>query len=176
MKCFISTKTGEVYYRTVLFRSQARAEAFCRCLTANARFQAASVAQSNQGSGWFVQYQPSSASRRADLYYQQYRQRELKAKTESPCYTFDLCTTHPANPFYRCLSVSGEVYDVTEKTCSCPDWQHRGRKSGLPCKHIQAYHTAVATQGIESLFTVRLANLPPVKVVSYGPSARTYAA
>ena len=175
MKCFISTRDGECYYRTKLLRSQRRAAAFCRMIAANPRrFQKADVVPSNQADGWFVQYQPSSAARRADLYYQQYRQRELKAKTEGPCYTFDLCTTHPANPFYRCLSVSGEVYEVTEKTCTCRDWQFRGKKSGLPCKHIQAYHAAVAMQEIVALFTVRLS--ARLAAVSAAPPPCAYAA
>jgi len=158
MKCstFLSTRDGHCYYRTTMFRSLPRARAFARCLQANPRFRAVSVKEATSGTGWHVIYQPSSQARYAELYYQQYRQRELKgAQTEGRCYRFEL-VTRGTDAYYLCQSVSKEVYDVTECSCSCPDWTYRGQKSGIPCKHIFAYHRAVAIQEIEALTSVRI--------------------
>lgn len=34
---------------------------------------------------------------------------------------------------------SGE-YWVSDIACSCPDWQYRGARSGIACKHMVAWH------------------------------------
>lgn len=156
MSAFINTKDGNCYFRTKLFRSEARADAFCKMVSANSRFTNASVIQSNRTEdGWFVQYQPANPARYADLYYSQYRQRELKGKGEGRCYEWDL-QQRDGRVWYLCLSTSGETYEVTECSCTCPDWQFRGRKSGLPCKHQHAYAVAVATNELAAIAEVKM--------------------
>jgi predicted nucleic acid-binding Zn finger protein len=156
MHAFINTRDGNCYVRTKLFRSFRRAASFCKCLTANRRFARASVIQSNQTeNGWFVQYQPSNPARYADLYYAQYRQRELKGKGEGRCYEWDL-QQRDGRVWYLCASTTGETYEVTECSCSCHDWLFRGRKSGLPCKHQHAYAVAVAVGEILAIAEVKL--------------------
>jgi hypothetical protein len=135
--------------------SRKRADSFCRCLTANKRFRSVSVLRSTHGQGFVVQFQPASPSRAADLYHSQYRQRELKGQAEQPGYAWSL-QVNGRHAWYLCQSLGGEVYEVTENTCTCPDWQFRGRRSGLPCKHIHAYARAVAGHEIRQLTLVRL--------------------
>src|ERR1700678_476628 len=110
MTAFINTRDGNVYHGTQLFRSLGRANAFCRMVSANRCFQNASVSESHRtDNAWYVQYHPSNPARYADLYYAQYRQRELKGKTEGRCYEFDLHSdTHNRSLFYLCKSTSGE--------------------------------------------------------------------
>lgn len=164
MRAFISTKDGNCYYRTRLL-TLARAHSFCACLQANRRFKCVSVVESTHTAEmYFVQYQPSNQSRYADLYFEQYRQRELKGQTEGRCYDFHLHEVG-GNLFYLCASTSGETYEVTPESCSCPDYQYRGKKSGIPCKHIQAYHKQVAIGEIKSLSLLRIERAQVLRAV-----------
>jgi predicted nucleic acid-binding Zn finger protein len=36
-------------------------------------------------------------------------------------------------------ATSGSVYEVSETTCTCKDFEHRCQGTGMACKHITAY-------------------------------------
>lgn len=131
------TEGGQVVYRTRLLRDEALALRFARCLTANGRFDAVEVVASARakGEGWFVQFHPASERASAALLSHQREARERRAQAEGDQYKFfhDAVTGET-----WCWSASGNVYQTDESACSCPDFQHRGSKAGVPCKHMLA--------------------------------------
>jgi predicted nucleic acid-binding Zn finger protein len=157
MASFLSTTDGECYYRTRPI-SRSRAFSFAKCLDANRRFTRVSVVRAISGSGWHVIYQPASQKARHRLYLVQYRARELRAAAEGAAYRFSLAVD-AGFPVYRCRSASGRVYEVTQASCSCPDFQKRGQRSGVPCKHLHAYRSAVAGGALVALTRHRLAQV-----------------
>src|SRR5689334_8387640 len=98
MRTLIYPNDGAVYYRTRLL-APPKAHAFCACLRANRRFRAVSVVDSRSEGKAYVQYQPSSQARSADMYAAEYLKREAKGKTEGRCYEFHLHTVQ-GRPFY----------------------------------------------------------------------------
>jgi hypothetical protein len=42
----------------------------------------------------------------------------------------------------RVTSLSGNTYEVTDSSCTCPQFIHRLRQSGGACRHIEAYRLA----------------------------------
>lgn len=136
MGCYLSSCDGQVYYRTRSL-SRPRAFSFAKCVDANSRFTNVSVVQATSGAGWHVVYQPASQMARHRLYLVEYRARELRAAVEGADYRFSFSGA-AGRPAYRCLSKSGATYHVTPCSCSCPDFQKRGIRSGIPCKHRQA--------------------------------------
>ena len=90
-----------------------------------------------KGEGWFVQFHPVSERTSAALRDRQCQARERRAQAEGDQYKFfhDAATGET-----RCWSASGNVYQTDESACSCPDFQHRGSKAGVRCKHMLALH------------------------------------
>lgn len=49
-------------------------------------------------------------------------------------------------------SASGRVYEVTEDSCTCPDWIYRRQLTGERCRHQDAVHRAARSRGLEEIF------------------------
>lgn len=126
------------YYRTKLM-DQARAEQFAKCLAANACFTQVNVVESPRSAGkFFVAYLPTSEDRQAELVQHQIEGRAQRAAQEGCDYVF--CKDEArGRTFHYCFNPkSGEVYETTRCSCSCPDFTFRGSKLGIPCKHMLA--------------------------------------
>ena len=129
----------------------ARAASFARCLQANPNFGAVTIEESARAKGearWFVAYVPTNPERIASVLADQQDKRQAKASTEGACYEF---VADESGRFFWCLSTSGEVYEVTRHSCSCPDFEHRCRHAGLACKHMLAHRTAALVGEFEKV-------------------------
>jgi hypothetical protein len=129
-----------VGFRTKLLPLE-RAESFARCLRGNERFADVQVQESPRSPGkWFVAFTPSDEGRRQYWLEQAQTERQARSDFEGLHYTYLI---DPSGSFYWCFSVSGELYDVTPHSCSCPDFQFRCSGHGIYCKHILALYRAV---------------------------------
>jgi predicted nucleic acid-binding Zn finger protein len=132
-------------YRTKLLDLE-QAARFARCLGANPLFSAVAVEESPRSAGrFFVSFVPTNPERRQAMVAREQDKRHEKAVTEGQRYLFCL-DKDGGRPFFWCLSTSGEVYEVTPETCSCPDHQFRCAPNGLKCKHRLALIEGHGTQ------------------------------
>ena len=136
------TQTGQVSYRTKLMELE-RAASFAKALGANDRFKGVTIetsARAKSAARYFVQFSPTNTDR-----YQEMLDREQDARALRACegsFTF-LADKDAGRAFYWCHShQSGEVYQTTEQTCSCPDATFRCAPNGLLCKHSLAIRNA----------------------------------
>jgi predicted nucleic acid-binding Zn finger protein len=132
-------------YRTKLL-SATQAQRFAACLQANSSFSAVAVEESPRAKSadrkHFVSYVPANAARRAEMIEREQDARVVRGFTEGSDYVFCLDDSHR---FFWCLSTSGEVYEVTSASCSCPDHTFRCKPNGLKCKHQIALREGVGT-------------------------------
>lgn len=131
-------QAGRVVYRTKLM-TETRAAAFAACLTANgARFESVEVVRSERAKGdadHFVTFLPVSETRQYGMVVSQLEARAERAQAEGAAYLF-LADKDAGRAFFHCFNpVSSEIYEVSETSCSCPDWTYRASKIGVPCKH-----------------------------------------
>ncbi len=136
-----TTAAGPLMRRTAPL-SQARAEAFARCLAANKRFDArASVHETKAGSGrYYVAFLPAApASQQAIL--AAYQQEQIdRAIDEMDGYSYEpipagvLVTTLPNRNGVR------DTYHVQPDLlhCTCPHFEYRLKEAGVLCKHLVA--------------------------------------
>jgi hypothetical protein len=130
----VTLSSQGAHYRTKLMERQ-RAEQFAKCLEANPLFTSVTVEESRRSPGrYLVSFQPANAERRVDMLVREQRSREARARAEGAGYVFCL-DTDAGRPFFWCVSTSGEVYETTVESCSCPDHHYRLRGTGLSCKH-----------------------------------------
>lgn len=158
------TGAGEVVYRTRLMPYE-RAQAFALCLRRNgARFANVDLVHSDRATGsasWFVTSQPVNEDRRVGLVDSVQAQRADRADKEGRHYVFAADPDARA-PFYWCLNpLTGETYEVTGHSCTCPDWEYRCRRAALRCKHILALTWRLQAGEIPAPMPVRLA--PPIE-------------
>lgn len=135
-----------VTYRTKLL-SEKQASAFAAALRANSRFAMVSVERSSRARGekaFIVRFEPSNAARKEALVNNAQDQRTERALTQS--FTFCRDTDHD---FCHCLSHSGEVYETTLNSCSCPDETYRCSGVGLACKHRIALALAIRAGDVQ---------------------------
>lgn len=129
-------------YRTKLMERD-RAQRFAACLRANPTFGNAAVCLSDRAQSerrFFVSYHPANPERIQDILDRKEGERAERAAAEGQSYTFVLDDSHR---FLWCLSASGEVYEVTERTCTCPDFVYRANPAGISCKHCLALQAGV---------------------------------
>lgn len=119
-------------HRTKLMDA-ARAGRFAQCLAANSRFTNVQTVQSRSEGKFFVTYQPSSDHRYQELAKAERDARLARATDHAAEY--EVVQEPEARFFYVLNVVSGEVYETTARSCSCPDWTYRGSRTGIPCKH-----------------------------------------
>jgi len=127
---------------------------WARCLTANSRFTSVEIQTSRRAKSahvrYFVTYLPSSASRQTAMLDRQQDARNRRADEQE--FTFCHDGDHD---FYHCLShTSGETYDVTLNSCSCPDHQFHCAANGLACKHRLALASALRRGEVGEFETV----------------------
>jgi len=116
---------------------------FAKCLMANSRFTDITIENSPRAKGdraWFVRFAPSNPDRLQDLLDHHQDARARRACEQA----FTFCLDKDAGrPFFWCHShQSGEVYEVTEHSCNCPDAEFRLKGTGLLCKHSLALRNA----------------------------------
>lgn len=121
-------------FRTILLDIE-QAGRWARCLAANARFTNVEIQISRRAKSadvrYFVTWQPASPARQAAMMDRQQNLRARRADEEQ--FTFCHDGDHD---FYHCLSHgSGETYETTLHSCSCPDHSFRCAPNGLACKH-----------------------------------------
>jgi predicted nucleic acid-binding Zn finger protein len=138
-------------HRGIRFRTRclphAQAERFAACLAANERFRDVEVVESARAKGerrHFVEFLPANPERLAAMLSRQQDARQQRADTEGRDYVFAL-DKNAGRVFAHCFNPSsGQVYETTEHTCSCPDWEWRCSSLGLSCKHQLALAAALA--------------------------------
>ena len=130
---------GTVVYRTKLM-DFARATAFARCIEANANFQDVVLEQSTRAKTeqYLVTFRPASRARQCDMLDREQDARTDRAHTEGGDYVF---WQDPDRGYlYWCYNpISGETYEVTIGSCSCPDYHYRCERAGIQCKHMAAW-------------------------------------
>jgi hypothetical protein len=133
------TPTGTICYRSKCLPLSIAAS-FAKCVQANAtRFCDVEIQKSDKSRSekFFVTFRPVNPTRQADLYEAQYNARAERAQQEGSEYIFWKDTDNPGTDW--CFNpVSGETYQVSTFSCSCPDYLFRCEKAGLLCKHQQA--------------------------------------
>lgn len=109
------------------------ASRFARCLAGNAQFTGVEIVEAPRSPGkYVVRYLPANPERAQAIRDREQDSRAARAASEGDGYTFCL---DESRRFFWCLSVSGEVYEVSERSCSCPDHQFRCGPNGMRCKH-----------------------------------------
>jgi hypothetical protein len=134
----IITKSGAVAYRTKLFRDDAQAARFARCLNANSRFRDVAIVENvRAGSGSYITFRPVNEERQKDLYMNQHTARLIRGYEQMANYLF-VQDSDQVGLWWCYNLVNEEVYQVTAFDCTCPDYQFRCRRAGLQCKHQHA--------------------------------------
>lgn len=164
---------GNPVYRTQLLTKDA-AERFSRCLLANPRYLKAEVEESGKAIGlkrFFVCSIPARKERRDAMTNALQDSRIRRAEIEGPDYRWHQDDYSSRHGFVYCESISGEVYEVTHRNCSCPDWEFRCRKARIQCKHQIAYAQWMADEG--AALAARQAEIEAAaEAAGYLPSVR----
>ena len=132
------TTDGAICYRSKTMTVE-RAAAFARCLAANAeRFTSVEIVLARtKETAYFVQFRPVNPERQGDIYEQQWNVRAERAQQEGAEYIF-WRDADKAGVTWCFNPQSGETYEVTPFSCTCPDYHYRCEKAGLHCKHQHA--------------------------------------
>ena len=129
-----------ITYRTKLMTKE-QADRFARCLSGNRAFTQVQVTEPPRSPGkFFVSFLPASEQRQAAMKAREQDKREALAGSEGRDYLFVL---DDSRRFFWCQSTSGEVYETTERGCSCPDFHYRCQRAGVRCKHQLALAQAL---------------------------------
>lgn len=132
---------GMLQYRTKLLPLE-RAARFAKCLLANNRCTGVEIQTSKRAtsdSRYYVTWLPANPARVEAMLDRQQAARIQRADTQA--FTFCRDTEHD---FHHCHShASGEVYEVTLQSCTCPDFERRCAPHGIVCKHVLALASAV---------------------------------
>ena len=132
---------GAAKYRTRLM-TETHAESFAAALRANAQWDGVMVCESPRAKGerrHYVVYHPASAEAREAILARQEASRAARAEAELDEY---LIVPADGETFFWVASGSGNVYEVTDFSCTCPDHEHRCRAAGIRCKHQVALEAA----------------------------------
>ena len=129
-------------YRTKLL-TEAHAQQFASCLRSNTLFTGVMVYESDRAKHperrFYVVYHPSDPDACAAILERQQQQRADKARAEADEY---LIVPDEGGRFFWVQSASGEVYEVTDFSCTCPDAEFRCKEAGIRCKHSLALEIA----------------------------------
>jgi hypothetical protein len=140
------TNQGVLSMRTKLMEIE-RAARFARCLQAYPRFAAVEIETSHRAKSekrYFVTFLPSNPERLEAMAQRQQDARASRAATQE----FTFCLDKDAGrAFHWCHShATGEVYETTRESCSCPDAEYRCKPNGLKCKHQLALERAIQAE------------------------------
>src|SRR4051794_16930791 len=143
---------GTPAFRTRLMDAD-RAQRFAKCLSANGRFTNVAAVESTRSAGkWFVTFQPANEERQAAILQRQQLARQIRADLQPFVFVLDI---DGGRPFCWCHSLqSGEVYEVDEESCTCPDHVYRCRPAGIVCKHQLALAAAAVAGEVRCGFEV----------------------
>lgn len=134
-------------FRTKLM-SHAQALQFAKCLAANPKFGTVSVSFSERAKGdrsFFVAFLPVDDASSQRILDRQQAKREATAAAQIDNYEFVL---DDSAQFFWCLNAaSGQVYEVTDHSCDCPDHTYRCQAAGIVCKHITMLRTHLQMLG-----------------------------
>lgn len=123
---YIINEVGQIAYKTKSMGFH-QAIGFGKCLEANGNFERVQIVGHAQG-GFCVTYVSRSQKRNAKLLKALGAERKVRAKGNE--YTL------LGGGVYECKSAkSGNTYRVSATHCTCPDWQRRASRLGIPCKH-----------------------------------------
>lgn len=133
---------GTIRYRTKCLSIEAAAR-FARCLGANQKFTGVEIERSNRAKGekcWIVLFQPASEARQESLEQRQQDTRAQRAAAQA----FTFCADKDSGRLFWWVfsHSSGETYEVSEHSCSCPDQTYNLRGTSLRCKHRLALAAA----------------------------------
>jgi hypothetical protein len=132
---------GTISYRTKLLRDLQFAARFARCLRANAtRFCDVEIVPSlkAKGDAWYVSFRPINRERQIEMLERQADARRQRAAEEGLDYIFWADPDHTGS--YWCFNPkSGETYEVSIFSCTCPDYEFRCKRAAIQCKHQQAW-------------------------------------
>lgn len=125
-------------YRTRLL-PEGRAFGFAKFIQANPSFTGVTVHERPTAKDpkrrFYVTYTAARPARQTRLRRVEVTTRRIRAHQQAGNYTFWADPDHRG--LYWCHNhISGEVYEVSRKNCSCPDYCFRGSQEGVPCKHI----------------------------------------
>ncbi len=124
---------GKLSFRTRLMEMEPAAR-FAHCVAGNPRFGAVEIVTSRRAKGerrFYVTYLPTSERRMEALVDRQQSARAKRAAEQEFVFCHD-----GDHDFFHCHSLSsGEVYETTLASCSCPDHSFRCAPNGLACKH-----------------------------------------
>lgn len=134
------SRNGAQYQTKAMDHEQAYR--FACCLRANPRFDGVMLYEEprprNPRKTHRVVYHPRNEARLAELLARAQGERTVRAVSEGHGYVFAL-ETEKERPFWYCFNPkSGDVWEVCDLGCTCPDWEYRGRSAGLDCKHMVA--------------------------------------
>lgn len=118
----------------------AQALRFAKCLANNPKFSEVWIIPRSDGSA-YVAYKPTNEMRQIAIAREFQHKRETTAQTESGGYQW----TPRATGIYACYNPkSGNTYTCSASHCTCADFQSRGFRLCLPCKHILALRNMLA--------------------------------
>lgn len=123
-------------FRTRLMR-EAQARNFAKALAARSAFTNVTVQKHERAvtdKAYYVVFAPRDPVRAGQLAAEAQQARKDRAKAQAANYIFVL---DESGRYYHCWNtLSGEVYEVTCETCTCPDNEIRLRgQFGIRCKH-----------------------------------------
>ena len=134
-----------------------RAERFAKCLEGNAQYSGVTIQESTRAkegnpARWFVTWQPSKAERLLALHLTFQDERRQRALEQYPNYVFAVDVPSGGAWVWCCNVETGEVYEVTVRNCTCPDYGWRCEHAGLECKHMIMLEIAAEAGDIQTAF------------------------
>jgi hypothetical protein len=128
--------SGMLTFRTRLMELEPAAR-FAKCIAANPRFGAVEIVTSRRAKGerrFYVTYLPTNEARLAAIVDRQQSARAKRATEQDFVFCHD-----GDHDFFHCHSISsGEVYETTLNSCTCPDHTWRCLPNQIACKHSLA--------------------------------------
>lgn len=121
--------------------NESRALSFAKMVAANADFTNVEVKFSPTAKGerrFFVSYVPTNPQRAAALRSIAEDARDQRAQDQRENYLF--VPDCFGRGFHDCVNLTtGESYEVSAHTCTCPDFHYRGSQQNppVPCKHMR---------------------------------------
>lgn len=164
---------GQVRYRTGLL-AEDRARRFAACLRGNRRFHSVEVKESPRATNWyrrhFVLFVGANEERQRELRAEQQAARQARADSQPFLFVRD---PDSLQPFCWCHSLaSGETYETTVFDCSCPDFRHRLRGTGIRCKHMLALSRAEERGDVDN-FPAAIGTVPAPPLPALTPERRS---
>jgi hypothetical protein len=130
------TTDGIITYRTTLM-TWARAKAFAKCIATNANFCDVELLPSAKAKGdqYYIQFRPVNVERQLDMYQAEWNKNAQRAEVEGGDFIYWDCAEQRGLSFVF-NPKSGQVYEMHQGTCQCPQMTYRCSGAALHCKHM----------------------------------------